>query len=527
MALVSATFGRALFGAYVYDDLTLIAGNPVIAGGEWWQAVVQPLWGPAFPHWRPLTQVLLAVGHALGGATFVHALALAAHLLAVLVAHRLANRLTSNSVAAFCVALLFGVHPAQAESVAWCAALNDVLCGLCVLLALNRHLEERGRGRAGVSWRVLAWFALGLMAKETALVIPGLLFAIDRWVPSPRQTSPRQTSPRWSSYLAFLLVLLPWLAARVLVFGDWHAGFNRGPILSVAARDAGRLAFTLAGRLLAVLLWPLEPKAMRLTPVEFSVFHYAFVGLTLATISVVVLARQRGAWRVAFGGVAILLPIFLVVSAPSKAGEYPIADRYLYVPVFGLALALASLLRWRRAGLAALLLLAAFYAGRAFVAAGSWASPITFAHAQLGATDLAKADARVLYMLGQIELEAQPPGVKAAKFWLAHAAERVVERRFGGEDGRVRLQADIEAGLAWCAFFAEAESAQPDWRRPGAMFETILRAHEVHAPAHVGLAACLASLGLRADAERHLLRALELEPNFAAARHNLALLRGR
>ena len=130
-------------------------------------------------------------------------------------------------------------------------------------------------------------------------------------------------------------------------------------------------------------------------------------------------------------------------------------------------------------------------------------------------------------MLGQLDLEALPPRAQAAQVWLNRAADRVGERRFGGEDGRVRLQADIAAGLAWCAFFAESASARPDWRRPAAMFEQILQQHEVHAPAHVGLAVCLASLGLRDAAERHLLRALELEPNLAAARQNLALLRRR
>jgi tetratricopeptide (TPR) repeat protein len=519
---LAAVFGRAWCGGYVYDDLRLIAGSATIATGAWFDVITQPLYGPAFPHWRPLTQLLLAAGHRTGGAPVLHAFALLAHAVTVLVAYRLVLQLGADRRAAFLVALLFGVHPCQVESVAWCAALNDVLWGMCALGALRAHAAARARGAGGVAWSVVILFAAGLASKETALVIPLLLFAYDRLGPRPIEHG-----PALRGYWCLGAVAALWFVARVLVFGDWRAGFDRGPTLEVEVRAAGELSLAIAGRLLTVLLWPFAPQAMRAVPVDAGMVGYAFAALTLAFLSAVIAAHGRAAWRVALGLGIALLSLALPACRPAAAGEYPVADRYLYVAAFGLALALSALLRWGRGGKVVLVALALAFAVTSALAVGRWSTQHAFVHAQLAAAAPAHADARVLYMAGQLEIEAQPPDAAAARAYFARAAQRVGAPRFGGEDSRLRLQADIDAGLAWCAFVEQGAARQPDWQVPAAMFRAILARHENHPPAHVGLAVCLASIGRRGEAEEHLLRALELEPDFAPARHNLARLRGK
>ena len=82
-----------------------------------------------------------------------------------------------------------------------------------------------------------------------------------------------------------------------------------------------------------------------------------------------------------------------------------------------------------------------------------------------------------------------------------------------------------QEGEATYAAKLTVEEFRLDWSRPAEVFAGVIAEHEAHAPAHVGLAACLAQAGDRAGAERHLLRALELEPGMPEARHNLDLLR--
>ncbi|NIP17031.1 MAG: hypothetical protein GWM87_01825, partial [Xanthomonadales bacterium] len=68
-------------------------------------------------------------------------------------------------------AMLFAVHPAHVESVAWVAGRKDLLSGLLALLALHLYVQGLASGR--VLWfRVsAAWvlFALALASKATVL----------------------------------------------------------------------------------------------------------------------------------------------------------------------------------------------------------------------------------------------------------------------------------------------------------------------------------------------------------------------
>jgi hypothetical protein len=151
LLVVAATLHGALFGGLVYDDLRVIAGNSAIDHPASWRATLaEPLWGPTFPHWRPLTQLLLALAYSSGGAVAVHVLALALHLGAVGIAWRIAHQLLEPRAAAL-VALAFGVHAVQAESVAWAAALNDPLWGLGALLAIDAHLRAGPQRMAPVA----------------------------------------------------------------------------------------------------------------------------------------------------------------------------------------------------------------------------------------------------------------------------------------------------------------------------------------------------------------------------------------
>lgn len=512
--LVAVTFVRVPFGAYVYDDLQLIVANPHLNGeAGWWAAVWQPLWGPEFPHWRPLTQGLLAAGHAALGAAGIHLLALSGHLAAVLLVQALVAKITRQPTTAFFVALWFGVHPAQVESVAWCAALNDVLWGALALLALWLHAADRARGEPGPTWRVVGCFALALLAKETAIVVPALVACFDATLGGPHGAG-----SRWRRYPRFLAAVAPWFLARMVVFESWYAGFERGPTLA-GGRGALALAGEIFGRLVGALVWPFAPDALR--PMPEAGAGLRFVGLAAATIAMVVWAWRRAARATVFGlGVAVVV-LAAHAAGPRGLGEYPIADRYLYLAVFGAALAgVPGLLLWRYGRVMAALVACAF-AAVSFAAVGAWAGQRAFVHAQLERGD----DARVHYMAGQLALEASPRDLGAAERAFARAAELAVAPRHGGEEGRARLQADVAAGQAWCAFFRAAAAPIPDFRPPAAMFARILHEHETHAPAHVGLAVCLAELGDPASAERHLLRALELDPAQPAARANLARLR--
>ena len=81
------------------------------------------------------------------------------------------------------------LHPANVESVQWISGLDDVLVATFILSALLAH----GYGKKIPSYCL---FMLALLTKETALVAPLLLLAMDYWRGDLAEsgTEPVQTS---------------------------------------------------------------------------------------------------------------------------------------------------------------------------------------------------------------------------------------------------------------------------------------------------------------------------------------------
>jgi len=117
-------------------------------------------------HWSPLTWVTWSVNYALGGLdpwgyhlgdVLLHCAAVAVFCL---VARRLlaagfdeSPRSPAIAAGALVAALIFGLHPLRAESVAWASARRDVLCGLFYLLAVLAYLRgAAGGGRIAGRW---------------------------------------------------------------------------------------------------------------------------------------------------------------------------------------------------------------------------------------------------------------------------------------------------------------------------------------------------------------------------------------
>lgn len=527
---VALTFVAVPFGGPVYDDLALIVRNPVVVGTPSVSGIVgQPLWGQDYPYWRPVSQALLALGWHAGGFAGIHVISLLLHLGSVGVLFRLAGRLGAGPRGAALAALLFGVHPVQVESVAWCSGINDPLWGLCALAAIDAFLAHRLAGGSGLPRRAVGWFVLGLLTKESALVIPLLIVAAEFALRASRGD---RAPLRWRALWPLGAVILAWLAARVLVFGDLVAGFDRGPVvLDLAPLRRVSLPIEIFGRLLGALLWPWSPSTFRPMERELS---WASAGLLWPALAVVLLlALSLVAWRRRHraGLLAIALvavPLLPGLAAPHTLNVYPVSDRYLYLAAAGLVLPWAAWLdRGRRIWVVVALAVALAFGVRSFTAVRTWSSQERFFDEHVARHP---DDPRLLYTQAGVRLErfmseGRLVDLAAAEAGFGRALPLALPVRYGGEHARARLEADIRIGLAWCAFAREARAPRPDWARVAALFAALVDQHETLAEAHIGLGSCLVNLGRLDDAERHLLRALQIDPARSEARHNLELLR--
>src|SRR5262249_40851178 len=132
-------------------------------------------------NWHPLTWLSHMADVSLFGVRPgpQHALGLLIHTLNAFLLLLPAEPLTGASWHSALVALLFAVHPAHVESVAWVSERKDVLSTafwLLTTLAYVAWVRRRGAGRYAA---VLALFALGLMAKPMLVSLPVTLLLLD------------------------------------------------------------------------------------------------------------------------------------------------------------------------------------------------------------------------------------------------------------------------------------------------------------------------------------------------------------
>ncbi len=356
-----------------WDAYPILAASRVASLQELAEVLTRPLAGGLLPmsFYRPLLSLTIALEWPLWGPRADGYVATSAALfgLCSLVLFQLLRRLGGSRPAALAAVLFFVLHPVVADVVPYLPRRPELLCTLCMLLAL--WLDHRGRFAPSRPSIAGAWLATAaaIAAKETAIALP-LWIAAARWLfPAPGRPALRQAARGVAAHAAALAaVALPRL---------WALGGAGG----YADTDVTRLPWlwprTLAKTLLGVFLPEHTPQAL------------AAAGLGALAAGLTVLAfrnargddRRRNALRRWLGSrrlrLAALAAVWILTLAAVYAAAARLSPWYLLIATagaaagFGVAVELAlGALRTaagRSAGVLALsgaaLLLAAFAAG--------------------------------------------------------------------------------------------------------------------------------------------------------------------
>lgn len=476
VALVFAVFAQVRGHAFVdYDDELYLAKarhGLSVAG------VRAAFTEEVAANWVPLTVLTLLAdfelherepaGYLLGNAV-LHAAASVVLLFALM-------EMTGAFAPSLFVAAVFAVHPLHVESVAWLSQRKDVLCGLLWMCALWAHARWTLRPSAGRRAAVLVAGALALLAKPMAVTLPFTLILLDYWPLGRLRDADAGPLPQPARLLrsfreqAPLLALVAAIAAATFAIQQGADAVAAAETLPFDVRLANALTSTLA--YLRSAFWPTGLAAFYPHPMSIgSGGGLALAAILLLGISggVAALARVQP-WLVVgwLWFLGTLVPVIGLVQVGMQAR----ADRYTYVPLIGLALAVGfagasvagRLPRFR-------LLLGA--AGCAAVAALAVA-----AHAQTA------------YWRDSLALFGR--------------AVAVTEGNFFAERGLARALAEAGEPETALVHFGRAIELRPEWSKP--RFE---------------LAALLVERGNRPAAIIHYRRGLDLEPGDLRARVNL------
>ena len=293
-------------------------------------------------NWHPMTWLSHAADVSMFGLDpgRHHTVNVFLHLLNSIFAFYVFKRMTGCFWRSAIVALLFAVHPAHVESVAWVSERKDLLSTLFWLLTMLAYVRfcER-RGEASVRERILSpeyglvlpMFLFGLLSKPMVVTLPFVLLLCDYW-PLERLRTRRDVS-------GLVLEKLPLLALTIASSAVTFYAQRAGGAVSTFEHIPLGSRFWNAASAYAKYIW------MSVAPTRLAVWYPYDFSTTLASAIVPTLIvagitamciwqlRDRKYLAVGwFWFLGTLVPVIGVV----QVGTQSMADRYTYIPYFGL-----------------------------------------------------------------------------------------------------------------------------------------------------------------------------------------------
>ncbi|MBN2489964.1 MAG: hypothetical protein JXQ29_03830 [Planctomycetes bacterium] len=375
LAAVLVGYAPVLANPFLSDDLNF---RVFFRGAELdWARILGELWSGwgglvGADYYRPLLTASVVVDYLAWGANpfGCHLTNVLLHTLnATLVAHiimRIAG--PGKRYPALLGALVFAVHPVHPEAVAWIAGRVDVLSALFFLLTVRCYLAYRWTGRRRHLIASLVALGLGLGSKESAVMAPAVLVALDLGLKLARGT------PRWglgarTAVLAPLALVAGYVVLRKLVLGSVAGSQD----LLAPYASAGALVATLkqTSMKLFLLVAPANPAATGRTGA--ALFQGAVILMMLLPFLALLTHGKRTIPGPLLGGALILFPLALVshiLVDPDNLAN----SRVLYLPAAGFVVMLYSA-PWdprvrhelRRLGAAQMAVLSLLIAGAYFV----------------------------------------------------------------------------------------------------------------------------------------------------------------
>jgi len=534
---VVAAFWPVLGSDFVdFDDDKYVTNNPYVQRGFDLDAL-RWAWtsGERANYWHPLTWMSHMLDWRLYGpvAAGHHATSLGLHAANTVLVFLLFERTTRALWRSALVAALFGLHPLHVESVAWISERKDVLSAclwLLTLLAYVRYARAPSIARYAV---VALGFVLALASKPMAVTLPFTLLLLDYW-PLGRLGGAGQSPWR---LIGEKLPLVP-LAVACAVFTI----LAQRSVGSVVSLEQSSIALRLGSALvfyvgyLEKMLWPADLSFFYMYPVEGPpTWQMVGSALLLAVLTAAAVRARRPPVLVGWlWYLGTLVPVIGLV----QVGAHVFADRYSYVPLIGVFVAVAWLLPAGRAArpiaATAIVLLLAL-AVRSWVQVGVWRdSEALFTHAlrvdprnPLAHTNLAIG----LTARGKVQ-DAIEHLQQALAVWPGYDTARVALGNALLESGRpaeaipefeAALEADPTSVYALTNLgFAHARAGRP--AEAIASYERALALAPDFPPAHRNLGAALMRRGKIDEAIAHFEQAVAGDPHDAVTENTLAVL---
>jgi len=364
LAVVFLSYLDTLWFQFVLDDRFQIVDNtwlrswrylPRYFTGDVWSFLHPTFRGNLY---RPLFLLWLRIQYIVFGLNpwGWHFCTVLAHVAVTALVYCLSLRLLQDRRAALFATLIFGLHPVHAEAVAWISGVTEPILALLLIASFLYYLHGRtepfyARGYLAAS---LVLYLLATLAKETALVLPMIIFASELiWSGTAGTSRLRVWLHRgWAAFAVtapYLAISGAYMGLRVMALHGFQNPRETHRFFEMVLTWPSVLWFYIQH-----LLWPVG-----LGPfydVDY-ITHLDVRNVLLPTLIAVLVAA--GLWVLAVrsrrAALAILWLILPILPVLNLIVFNFVHDRYLYLPSIGFAMLVGMGLGRLQAGSARIL----------------------------------------------------------------------------------------------------------------------------------------------------------------------------
>jgi tetratricopeptide (TPR) repeat protein len=357
-AAASLVYANSLLNGFALDDTAVIAGNDRVHQLSDLRAIwLTPYWpdfGWKLGVYRPMVVFGWAIQWAVGGGEpwLFHAVNVLLHAGVTLLVFFLLRRFVP-AIPAAVGALIFAVHPVHTEVVANGVGQSELLVAAALVGACLVHASRPPGVVLNWSRRslILALYLVGLFAKESAIVLPGLLVLVD-FAQGRIDLSRRGMTRYGAAMLMPLMLLLSGFAfysvGRVIALDGLFMGADTGPQLGFLKEHRLLNAFRAFPEYARLLFFPAQLSAdyspAVILPVD-SLTPMAALGLLLFAGLLVLALLTPWLPAVGFPAAWFLIGISVVSNLLFPIGVL-VAERTLYLP--SVAVAFVAAHAWSR-----------------------------------------------------------------------------------------------------------------------------------------------------------------------------------
>jgi len=350
---VIAVFIRSTAFQFVnLDDVDYVTQNPHVMGGLSPENIAWAFTSFHAANWHPVTWISHMIDSQLFGLNpwGHHLVSVLLHTANTLLLFFLLSRLSGTLWKCAFAAALFAIHPLHVESVAWVSERKDVLSTMFLLLTLAAYANYVQLRTFRYYCLALLAFALGLMSKPMLVTVPFLLLLMDYW-PLGRFTERNSSSDDSvsdqplippSSTWSILKEKIPFL---ILSMASCIITVLAQSSLAVISLEELPFSLRAANALVAYsayignMFWPFNLGAYYPFSGVLPLWKVMGASILLLSISMLALKNIKRYPYLAFGWfwyVVTLVPVIGLV----QVGAQSMADRYTYIPMIGLFIAI-------------------------------------------------------------------------------------------------------------------------------------------------------------------------------------------